>query len=415
MECGPRTGLYLRGHPRRGRQPRSGSPSSPRTRWFATSLRTHPLLPTILIQRRLWKNTLRLCGASRRGQGISSRAADRAISTIEDRIEELKEHRPRAESPSFSGRRAGKRRFRRRRPPELVPDADLMPSHSPTWGVTAISEAPTPGPGVLGDPLTEAQQAEIRRLAERADESVEASLGQHPEGLRLSLAAVERLVPGLRTGYSQPRRRLLAGDAPHRVVGAPESSPLSSCAAPAVLEIRRRLGRPLQFDDSAIPGLSSRPAPDQGRPPGQEGGTARGESAGGPAAARSGHGSGAEPLPARPGAAADRIRRRLPSLGVAGFDLQDVSFTAEGLVLFVARSKTDQERRGGGGVQAVPTSPLCAVSAVSAARHPRRCARPSLLPHRLRRPSDLWDRRPPAADRHQDRGPLGQAGDQGPD
>jgi integrase len=52
---------------------------------------------------------------------------------------------------------------------------------------------------------------------------------------------------------------------------------------------------------------------------------------------------------------------------LAGFDLRDISFTSDGLVLFVAGSKTDQERRGEEvGVQAVPASPLCAVTAVSA-------------------------------------------------
>ncbi len=52
---------------------------------------------------------------------------------------------------------------------------------------------------------------------------------------------------------------------------------------------------------------------------------------------------------------------------LAGFDLGDLSFTAEGLVLFVAGSKTDQERRGEEvRIQAVPNSPLCAVTAVSA-------------------------------------------------
>ncbi len=52
---------------------------------------------------------------------------------------------------------------------------------------------------------------------------------------------------------------------------------------------------------------------------------------------------------------------------LAGFDLRDLTFTAEGLVLFVAGSKNDQERRGEEvGIQAVPRSPLCAVTAVSA-------------------------------------------------
>jgi integrase len=52
---------------------------------------------------------------------------------------------------------------------------------------------------------------------------------------------------------------------------------------------------------------------------------------------------------------------------LAGFDLRDLSFTAEGLVLFVAGSKTDQERRGEeAGIQSVPRSPLCAATALAA-------------------------------------------------
>lgn len=52
---------------------------------------------------------------------------------------------------------------------------------------------------------------------------------------------------------------------------------------------------------------------------------------------------------------------------LAGFDLRHITFTAEGLVVFVAGSKNDQERRGEEvGIQAVPRSPLCAVTAVSA-------------------------------------------------
>jgi integrase len=50
---------------------------------------------------------------------------------------------------------------------------------------------------------------------------------------------------------------------------------------------------------------------------------------------------------------------------IAAFDLRDVSFSAEGLVLFVGRSKADQERHGAEvGIEAVPASPLCAVSAL---------------------------------------------------
>jgi integrase len=50
---------------------------------------------------------------------------------------------------------------------------------------------------------------------------------------------------------------------------------------------------------------------------------------------------------------------------LAAFDLRDMSFPAEGLVLFVGRSKADQERHGTEiGIEAVPGSALCAVTAL---------------------------------------------------
>lgn len=50
---------------------------------------------------------------------------------------------------------------------------------------------------------------------------------------------------------------------------------------------------------------------------------------------------------------------------ISAFDLRDVSFTAEGLVLLVGRSKADQERHGAEvGIEAVPGSPLCVVTAL---------------------------------------------------
>jgi hypothetical protein len=49
----------------------------------------------------------------------------------------------------------------------------------------------------------------------------------------------------------------------------------------------------------------------------------------------------------------------------AVFDLRDVSFTAESLVLFIGRSKADQERHGAEiSIEAVPDSALCAVAAM---------------------------------------------------
>jgi integrase len=50
---------------------------------------------------------------------------------------------------------------------------------------------------------------------------------------------------------------------------------------------------------------------------------------------------------------------------LAGFDLRDATLSADGLVLYVAGSKTDQERQGADvGIRAVPASPLCAVTAL---------------------------------------------------
>jgi len=135
----------------------------------------------------------------------------------------------------------------------------------------------------------------------------------------------------------------------------------------AVLAIRRRLGRPLHLDDGTFPeflqGLrrakSARPAKK---------------------AALLEENLRAVMLLLDPKSAPDPKRhlrnRALLLTGfaagfrrseLAGFDLRDLSVTAEGLVLFVAGSKTDQERRGEEiGIQAVPNSPLCAVTSVSA-------------------------------------------------
>jgi len=50
---------------------------------------------------------------------------------------------------------------------------------------------------------------------------------------------------------------------------------------------------------------------------------------------------------------------------LAAFYLRDLSFSAEGLVLFVGRSKADQEQHGAEiGIEAVPGSALCAVTAL---------------------------------------------------
>ncbi|MGK9171075.1 tyrosine-type recombinase/integrase [Inquilinus limosus] len=50
---------------------------------------------------------------------------------------------------------------------------------------------------------------------------------------------------------------------------------------------------------------------------------------------------------------------------LSAFDIRDMSISPEGLVLFVGRSKADQESHGAEiGIEAVPGSPLCAVTAL---------------------------------------------------
>ena len=50
---------------------------------------------------------------------------------------------------------------------------------------------------------------------------------------------------------------------------------------------------------------------------------------------------------------------------LSAFDLRDLSFSAEGLVLFVGRSKADQQQHGAEiGIEAVPGFPLCALTAL---------------------------------------------------
>ncbi|MGL4962676.1 MAG: hypothetical protein ACRC67_15700 [Inquilinus sp.] len=110
----------------------------------------------------------------------------------------------------------------------------------------------------------------------------------------------------------------------------------------AVLEIRRRLGRPLHLDEGYFPKFLQGLRRTKG-----------------------------VRLETKAALLEENLRALLLTgfrrSELAGFDLRDLTFTAEGLVLFVAGSKNDQERRGEEvGIQAVLKSPLCAVTAVSA-------------------------------------------------
>ncbi len=183
----------------------------------------------------------------------------------------------------------------------------------------------------------------------------------------------------------------------------------------AVLEVRRRFGRPLPFDDAQFQAFLAGLRRTKGVRPSRK-------------AALLEENLRAVMLLLDPETAPD-LKRRLRDRALlltgfaggfrrselAGFDLRDLSFTAEGLVQFVAGSKTDQGRRSEevGIPGRAEFAALRRHRGLGLAHRPGRHARAAVLPHRPRRPSYLCSRRPAAVDRHQDRRPPGQAGDQG--
>ncbi|TSD83754.1 tyrosine-type recombinase/integrase [Mycobacterium sp. KBS0706] len=233
--------------------------------------------------------------------------------------------------------------------------------------ITAVDPRETMAAEVLPDAaLTDAQIAEIRRLAERADALVEASLSANT---RKAYGSAWRQWSEWCLGFGLDPQLADASWLAMHLTARSETRKLSTIELrrAAVLEVRRRLGHPLHFDDAQFQAFLAGLRRTKGVRPEKK-------------SALLEENLRAVMLLLDPETAPDRKRRlrdrALLLTGFAGgfrrselasFDLRDVSFTAEGLVLFVAGSKTDQERRGEEvGVQAVPASPLCAVTAVAA-------------------------------------------------
>jgi len=225
--------------------------------------------------------------------------------------------------------------------------------------------------------LSESQIAEIQLLAARADELVDASLSSNT---RRAYGTAWRQWSNWCLGFGLNPASADASWLVLHLTSLAETRSLSTILLrrAAVTSLRRRLGCPLHLDDTAI-------------------GDARFD------AFLKGlrRTKGARPvrktalleenlraamllIPDAPGpdlAAERELARRLRDRALllvgfaggfrrselAGFDLRDATLSADGLVLFVASSKNDQERHGAEvGIRAVPQSPLCAVTAVRA-------------------------------------------------
>lgn len=125
--------------------------------------------------------------------------------------------------------------------------ADLAPAVTDAAALSVV-------PGALGH-LTDAQKAEIRRLAERADELVEASLSANT---RQAYAAAWRqwsewcLGFGLDPTGAGPGPAADASWLAMHLTALSETRSLSTIELrrAAVLEVRRRFGHPLHLDDS---------------------------------------------------------------------------------------------------------------------------------------------------------------------
>ncbi|MDR6290866.1 integrase [Inquilinus ginsengisoli] len=216
--------------------------------------------------------------------------------------------------------------------------------------------------------LTEAQIAEIRALAEKADELVSAASSANT---KLAYGKAWRAWSDwcLRFGLdpvSADSRWLVL-----HLTALAETRSLSTIELrrSAVVTIRKRLGHPVNLDlagfDDFIKGLRRTKGARPTRKAALLEENLRAAMLLIPAD------SGPDPERAR------RLRDRALLLTgfaggfrrseLAGFDLRHAILSAEGLVLFVAGSKTDQERDGAEvGIRAVPGSPLCAVTALRA-------------------------------------------------
>ncbi|MDR6290887.1 integrase [Inquilinus ginsengisoli] len=230
--------------------------------------------------------------------------------------------------------------------------------------------------------LSEAKIAEVQALAAKADQLVEASLSANT---RLAYGKAWRAWSDWCLGFGlDPTGADSATAADERwlvmhLTALSETRSLSTILLrrAAVVAIRKRLKRPLALDDSEFEAFLKGLRRTKGARPVRK-------------AALLEPNLRAASLVLTPDAHPDLAgaelaggegeRRRalrdmaLLLIGFAGgfrrselaaFDLRDATFSAEGLVLFVGRSKADQERHGAEiGIESVPGSALCAVTAL---------------------------------------------------
>ena len=230
--------------------------------------------------------------------------------------------------------------------------------------------------------LSEAKIAEIKALATKADQLVEASLS---ENTRIAYGKAWRAWSGWCLGFGlDPTGENPTAAADERwlvmhLTALSEKRSLSTILLrrAAVVAIRKRLKRPLALDDAEFEAFIKGLRRTKGARPVRKAALlepnlraaslvltpdAHPDLAG--AELAGGEGEGRRALRDMAllliGFAGGFRRSEL-----AAFDLRDLSFSAEGLILFVGRSKADQERHGAEvGIEAVPGSALCAVTAL---------------------------------------------------
>ncbi|MGL4960611.1 MAG: site-specific integrase [Inquilinus sp.] len=240
----------------------------------------------------------------------------------------------------------------------------------------AMPWTPPAGPAAL----SEAKIAEIQALAQKADQLVEASLS---ENTRIAYGKAWRAWSEWCLGFGlDPTGQDPAAAADARwlvmhLTALSEKRSLSTILLrrAAVVAIRKRLKQPLQLDDAEFEAFLKGLRRTKGARPVRKAALLEPnlraasllltpEAHPDLAGLGAGGGEGCRDLRDMAllltGFAGGFRRSEL-----AGFDLRDASFSAEGLILFVGRSKADQERHGAEvGIEAVPGSPLCVVAAL---------------------------------------------------
>ncbi|MGF6227763.1 integrase [Inquilinus ginsengisoli] len=253
---------------------------------------------------------------------------------------------------------------------DLADDAVALPAARP-W-------TPPAGPAAL----SEAKIAEIKGLAQKADQLVEAS---HSENTRVAYGKAWRAWSDWCLGFGlDPTGENPEAAADERwlvmhLTALSEKRSLSTILLrrAAVVAIRKRLKRPLQLDDAEFEAFLKGLRRTKGARPTRKAALLEPNLRAASLVLTPGTHTDLAGAALAGGAGEGRRARRdmaLLLIGFAGgfrrselaaFGLRDVNFTTEGLVLFVGRSKADQERHGAEvGIETVPGSALCAVTAL---------------------------------------------------